>query len=40
MLPCNEPPQQADREGAVIQERGRWREERSEIKAEEFAVYD
>jgi hypothetical protein len=39
-LPCNGPPQQADREGAVIQERGRRREERSEIKVEEFAVYD
>jgi hypothetical protein len=39
-LPCDGPPQQADREGAVIQERGRRREERSEIKVEEFAVYD
>jgi hypothetical protein len=39
-LPCNGPPQQADREGSVIQERGRWREERSEIKVEEVAVYD
>jgi hypothetical protein len=39
-LPYNGPPQQADREGAVIQERGRWREERSEIKVEEFAVCD
>jgi hypothetical protein len=39
-LPCNGPPQQADREGAVIQERGRRREERIEIKVEEFAVYD
>jgi hypothetical protein len=39
-LPYNGPPQQADREGAVIQERGRRREERSEIKVEEFAVYD
>jgi hypothetical protein len=39
-LPCNGPPQQADREGAVIQERGRRREERSEIKVEEFAVYN
>jgi hypothetical protein len=40
MLPCNRPPQQADREGAVIQERGRRRRERNEIKKEEFAIYD
>jgi hypothetical protein len=40
ILLYNGPAQQADREGAVIQERGRRREERKEIKKEEFAIYD
>jgi hypothetical protein len=37
---CTGLPRQADREEAVIQERGRRREERNEIKKEDFAVYD
>jgi hypothetical protein len=40
VLPYNGPPRQADRQGAVIQERGRRREERNEVKKEEFAIYD